>query len=152
MKLVSGTDAVTVIGHPGDGSDHHTRSLNHRHQGTDRAAARRRPLCSVFRHHSSRRRRPLHYENVINGQRSSFTNVTLDGINVQDNYIRTGGVDFTPNQLLLDQVQEFTVITSNQGAASGGGASQVNFTTPSGHESVPWRPAVAKPQQRAGRQ
>src|SRR5215471_7990545 len=75
---------------------------------------------------------PTQYETVINGQRSSFTNVTLDGINIQDNYIRTGGLDYTPNLLLLDQVQEFTVVTSNQGSAAAGGASQVNLSTPSG--------------------
>src|SRR6202034_3563529 len=72
------------------------------------------------------------FETDINGQRSSFSNVTLDGINIQDNYIRTGDLDYTPNEPLLSQVQEFTIITSNQGAASSGGASQVNFTTPSG--------------------
>ncbi len=72
------------------------------------------------------------YETDINGQRSSFSNVTLDGINIQDNYIRTGDLDYVPNEPLLSQIQEFTVITSNQGAASSGGASQVNFTTPSG--------------------
>ena len=35
-------------------------------------------------------------ETVINGQRSSFSNVTLDGINIQDNFIRTGGLDSNP--------------------------------------------------------
>ena len=83
------------------------------------------------------------FETDINGQRSSFSNVTLDGINIQDNYIRTGGLDYTPNEPLLSQVQEFTVVTSNQGAASAGGASQVNFTTPSGtneyHGSAFWQ-------------
>ena len=72
------------------------------------------------------------YETDINGQRSSFSNVTLDGINIQDNYIRTGDLDYVPNEPFLSQIQEFTVITSNQGAGSSGGASQVNFTTPSG--------------------
>jgi hypothetical protein len=75
---------------------------------------------------------PNAIETDINGQRSSFSNVTLDGINIQDNFIRTGDLDYTPNEPLLSQIQEFTVITSNQGAASSGGASQVNFTTPSG--------------------
>ncbi|MBV8841420.1 MAG: TonB-dependent receptor [Bryobacterales bacterium] len=75
---------------------------------------------------------PTQYETVINGQRSSFSNVTLDGINIQDNYIRTGGLDYQPNLLLLDQVQEFTVVTSNQSSAAAGGASQVNLSTPSG--------------------
>ena len=86
---------------------------------------------------------PNAIETDINGQRSSFSNVTLDGINIQDNYIRTGGLDYTPNEPVLSQVQEFTVITSNQGAASSGGASQVNFTTPSGtnqyHGYVLWQ-------------
>jgi len=80
---------------------------------------------------------------VINGQRTTFTNVTLDGINIQDNFIRTNAVDFSPNVLLLDQVAEFTVSTSNTNASAGGGASQVNFVTPSGtnsyHGSVYWQ-------------
>lgn len=71
-------------------------------------------------------------ETVINGQRSSFSNVTLDGINIQDNFIRTGGVDFQPNLLLMDQVSEFTIVSSNGNATLGGGASQVNLVTPSG--------------------
>jgi hypothetical protein len=82
-------------------------------------------------------------ETTINGQRSSFSSLTLDGINIQDNYIRTGGLDYSPNQLFLDQVQEFTVVTSNQGAELGGGASQVNMITPSGtnlyHGDVLWQ-------------
>jgi len=69
---------------------------------------------------------------VINGQRTSFSNVTLDGINIQDNFIRSNGLDFLPNLLLLDQVAEVTISTSNAGSGIGGGASQVNFVTPSG--------------------
>jgi hypothetical protein len=71
-------------------------------------------------------------ETVINGQRSSFSNVTLDGINIQDNYIRTGGLDFQPNLLLMGQVSEFTIVSSNGNATLGGGSSQVNLVTPSG--------------------
>lgn len=41
---------------------------------------------------------------TINGMRPSFTNVTIDGINIQDNFIRTNGLDFLPNMLLMDQV------------------------------------------------
>jgi hypothetical protein len=69
---------------------------------------------------------------VINGTRSSYSNVTLDGINIQDNFIRTGGLGFQPNLLLLDQVSEFTISTSNTNATVGGGSSQVTLTTPSG--------------------
>ena len=67
----------------------------------------------------------------INGQRESFSNVTLDGVNIQDNYLRDNDLTFTPNLLLLDQVQEFTVTTALSSAASSGG-SQVSFVTPSG--------------------
>ena len=56
-------------------------------------------------------------DTVINGQRTSHANVTMDGINIQDNYIRDNAVDYTPNLLLLDQVSEFTVSTSNTNAA-----------------------------------
>jgi len=69
---------------------------------------------------------------VINGQRTSFSNVTLDGINIQDNFIRSNGLDFNPNLLLLDQVAEISISTSNANTTVGGGSSQVSFITPSG--------------------
>jgi len=69
---------------------------------------------------------------TINGLRPSYTNITIDGINIQDNFIRTNALDFLPNMLLLDQVAEFTVATSNTNAADGNGAAQVKFVTPSG--------------------
>jgi hypothetical protein len=69
---------------------------------------------------------------VINGLRSTYTNVTLDGINIQDNYLRENGVGFTPNLLKSSQVSEFTVETSNASTTIGGGASQVNLVGPSG--------------------
>ncbi len=69
---------------------------------------------------------------TINGLRPSFSNVTLDGINIQDNFIRTNSVDFQPNLLLLDQVAEVTLVTSNSNPALGNGAAQINFSSPSG--------------------
>src|SRR3984893_12724630 len=69
---------------------------------------------------------------VINGQRQSFSNVTLDGINIQDNYIRSGSLDYTPNLLLMSQVGEFTTTTQNAGSQAGLGSSQVSAVTPSG--------------------
>jgi len=69
---------------------------------------------------------------VINGQRQSFSNVTLDGINIQDNYIRSGSLDYTPNLLLMSQVGEFTTTTQNAGPQAGLGSSQVSVVTPSG--------------------
>ena len=71
-------------------------------------------------------------DTVINGLRSTYTNVTLDGINVQDNYLRESGVGFTPNLLKSSQVAEMTVATSNAGPAVGGGASQISMVSPSG--------------------
>jgi hypothetical protein len=69
---------------------------------------------------------------TINGLRVSYANVTLDGINIQDNFIRSNGLDFLPNLLLLDQVAEVTLSTSNANPSLGNGAAQVTFTTPSG--------------------
>lgn len=69
---------------------------------------------------------------TINGMRPSFTNISIDGVNIQDNFIRTNALDYLPNLLLLDQVAEFTVSTSNTNAGLGNGAAQVTFVTPSG--------------------
>lgn len=69
---------------------------------------------------------------VIAGQRPSLSNVTMDGVNVQDNFIRANSLNFLPNLPLLSQVAEFTVTTSNQSVAQGFGASQVSMVTPSG--------------------
>jgi hypothetical protein len=45
-------------------------------------------------------------DRVINGLRTSFTNVTYEGINIQDNFIRTGSNDFSPILPLSSQVSE----------------------------------------------
>ena len=69
---------------------------------------------------------------VIGGQRTTYSNLTLDGINIQDNFIRENGLDFTPNLPFNSQAQEFTVINQNSGVENGGGASQVSIVTPRG--------------------
>jgi hypothetical protein len=69
---------------------------------------------------------------TINGQRTSFSNVTIDGINVQDNFIRENGLDFSPNLPFSSQAQEFTVVNQNSAVENGGGASQVSIVTPKG--------------------
>jgi hypothetical protein len=71
-------------------------------------------------------------QTVINGERQSFSSITLDGINIQDNYIRTESLDYTPNLLLMSQVGEFTTTTQNAGPQAGLGSSQVSMVTPSG--------------------
>lgn len=71
-------------------------------------------------------------DTVVDGQRSAFTSVTLDGINIQDNFIRTSGTDFTPNQLFLSQTGEFHVNTQNGDPSVGGGASAISIVSPRG--------------------
>ncbi len=82
------------------------------------------------------------FNTVVNGLRPSYTSVTLDGINVQDNWVRTNTLDFIPNRLTIGQVAEMTVSTSNTNVAIGGGASQVTMVSPSGtnihHGSLYW--------------
>lgn len=69
--------------------------------------------------------------NSINGMRSTTTNVTRDGVNVQDNFIRTG--TFVSDQPTVDDTGEFTVTTQNAGAEQGGGgSSQIQLVTPRG--------------------
>ncbi|MBL8151150.1 MAG: TonB-dependent receptor, partial [Blastocatellia bacterium] len=68
---------------------------------------------------------------VINGQRASTAQVTKDGINIQDNFIRSNGLDFSPNLPTVANVGEVTIITQNAGADVAG-SSAVRFVTPSG--------------------
>ena len=91
-------------------------------------------------------------ETVINGQRQSFSNMTLDGINIQDNYIRTESLDYTPNLLLMSQVGEFTTTTQNAGPQAGLGSSQVSMVTPSGTNQLAWRGLLGLPDRCLGRE
>jgi Carboxypeptidase regulatory-like domain len=67
----------------------------------------------------------------INGGRTSGTNISRDGINQQDNFIRSNATDFAPGRPSVDNVEEFT-LTSQSSVDSGFGAAQVNFVTPRG--------------------
>ena len=69
---------------------------------------------------------------VINGLRTSYSDMTLDGINIQDNYIRDNALDYTPNKLRIGQVRQLTMVNSNGNAAASGGATEAAFSTPSG--------------------
>ncbi|HEV7701723.1 MAG TPA: carboxypeptidase-like regulatory domain-containing protein, partial [Pyrinomonadaceae bacterium] len=66
---------------------------------------------------------------IINGGRTSSTNFTRDGVNVQDIFIRNGASTDNPT---VDNTGEFTVVTGNAGAELGYGASQVQLSTPRG--------------------
>src|SRR5262249_39708412 len=78
----------------------------------------------------------------VNGLRTSYGSVNLDGINVQDNLFRENGLNFIPNLLLVDQIAEVSIATSNAAATIGGSAAHVTFVTPSGtnayHGSAYW--------------
>ena len=78
----------------------------------------------------------------IDGLRPSLTNLTLDGVNIQDNFLRANDLDFLPNKLTIDQISEITVNSSNGNPALGLGASQISLTTKSGtnefHGNVYW--------------
>jgi hypothetical protein len=69
---------------------------------------------------------------AINGGRPTWTQITQDGINIQDNYIRTNALDFVPNRPTADTVGEFSITTALQGADAAGGATAVRLITPSG--------------------
>ncbi|MDQ3418879.1 MAG: TonB-dependent receptor, partial [Acidobacteriota bacterium] len=75
---------------------------------------------------------PNRANTTINGGRPTWTQVTLDGINIQDNFIRTNSLDFLPNRPTSDNVAEFSITTSVSGADSAGGATSVRMVTPSG--------------------
>src|SRR5215216_1857616 len=69
----------------------------------------------------------------INGLPKGSVNLTLDGANIQDNFLRSSDGFFTQVQPKADAVQEVTVSTAVPGAESAGeGAVQVRFVTKSG--------------------
>jgi hypothetical protein len=72
---------------------------------------------------------------TINGNRPSWSQVTLDGINIQDPYIRTNALDYIPNRPTSDTVQEFTVSSSTQGVDAALGSGGVRMVTTSGSNS-----------------
>jgi carboxypeptidase family protein/TonB-dependent receptor-like protein len=72
-------------------------------------------------------------DSQINGLPQSAINITLDGINVQDNTLKTTDGFFTIVQPRLDAIEEVTVSSAAQGAdGAGQGAIQIRFVTRSG--------------------
>ena len=68
----------------------------------------------------------------INGMRTTLTNITRDGINIQDAFIRTNATDFAPGRPSVDDTGEFTISTSNQESDQGYGGAQIRLVTPRG--------------------
>jgi hypothetical protein len=71
---------------------------------------------------------------TINGLRSSFSNITRDGLNIQDNYIRQNAIDFVQERPNVEDTGEFTITTQNAGADRGYGSVQVQLVTPRGQQ------------------
>lgn len=67
----------------------------------------------------------------VNGARTSSTNITRDGVNIQDNFIRSNATDFASGRPSVDNVEEFT-LTTQASVDAGFGAAQINFVTPRG--------------------
>ena len=70
----------------------------------------------------------------INGLRGSFSNITWDGIEINDNLVRTDSL-FGVNTPSVAAVAEFSLTTQNAGADDGLGIAQVKLTTPRGGSS-----------------
>jgi hypothetical protein len=71
--------------------------------------------------------------NAINGLRGTFSNITWDGININDNFVRTDSLFgvAAPN---VEGVSEFSLTTQNSGPDAGTGVAQVKLVTPRGSQ------------------
>lgn len=73
---------------------------------------------------------------TVSGLPRSAINITLDGMSVQDNYLKTTDGYFARLSPLLDSVEEVTVTTAgNTADATGQGAVQIKFVTKAGTNS-----------------
>lgn len=69
----------------------------------------------------------------INGLPKGALSITIDGVDVQDNLLRSSDGYFTYVRPRVDAIEEVTVSTANPGAESGGdGAVQIKFVTKRG--------------------
>jgi hypothetical protein len=77
----------------------------------------------------------------VHGLRGSATNLTQDGINVADNFVKTSAF-FAISAPIVDSIGEFNVSLGGIGADAGFGAAQVSMVTTRGtndfHGSVLW--------------
>ncbi|MEY4635917.1 MAG: hypothetical protein RJA55_1715 [Acidobacteriota bacterium] len=70
---------------------------------------------------------------TVNGLPRGMINITLDGVNIQDNTLRSTDGFFAIVSPRLDAIEEVTLTSASQGAGdTGQGAVQVKFTTRSG--------------------
>jgi carboxypeptidase family protein/TonB-dependent receptor-like protein len=73
---------------------------------------------------------------TVNGLPQGAINITLDGMSIQDNYLKTTDGFFARVSPRLDSIEEVTVTSAANGADSGGqGAVNIKFVTKSGTNS-----------------
>lgn len=73
----------------------------------------------------------------INGLPKSSLAITIDGANIQDNFLKSSDGFFTSTQAKSDAVEEVTISTAVPGSESaGGGAVQIRFVTKSGSNDL----------------
>lgn len=72
---------------------------------------------------------------VFNGLRGNTNNITQDGINVQDNFIRSDGF-FAIHAPTVEMTGEFSISSQNIASDSGAGVGQVRIVTPRGTRGI----------------
>jgi hypothetical protein len=72
-------------------------------------------------------------DSTVNGLPQGSINMTLDGVSIQDNYLKTSDGFFARVSPRLDAIEEVTLTSAGNGADSAGqGAVNIRFTTRSG--------------------
>jgi len=71
----------------------------------------------------------------VNGLRGNTTNITQDGINVQDNFVKTSAF-FALSAPVADSIGEFNMTVGGVGADAGFGSAQVSMVTQRGTNSL----------------
>jgi hypothetical protein len=144
LEIGAGTETVTIVG---GGELVQTQSATvgtsiTGRQITELPYASRNALdLLLFLPGTSTAGRPR--QSTVNGLPKSMLNITMDGINIQDNVLKGSDGFFTIIQPKTDAIQEVSVSTSTPGAESNAeGAVQIKFTTRHGgsdfHGSAYW--------------
>src|SRR5216683_8267786 len=134
LEIGAGTETVTVVG-GGELVQTQTATVGTSITGrqiTELPYASRNALdLLLFLPGTSTAGRPR--QSTVNGLPKSQLNISLDGLNIQDNVLKGSDGFFTLIQPKTDAVQEVSVSTSTPGAESNAeGAIQIKFTTRSG--------------------
>jgi hypothetical protein len=144
LEVGAGTETVTVVG-GGELVQTQTATVGSSITGrqiTELPYASRNALdLLLFLPGTSTAGRPR--QSTVNGLPKSMLNITMDGINIQDNLLKGSDGFFTIIQPKTDAIQEVSVSTSTPGAESNAeGAVQIKFTTRHGgsdfHGSAYW--------------